>query len=82
MHYPTQMYDSYTASESEEVRGGPDRQKYTVQSARKSRTFFFNALDGSDFDGVINPVITEPVVQFTLYLKLKYEVEQIKAQSR
>jgi uncharacterized protein YggE len=79
IHYPTQMYDSYTAYESEEIRGGPDRQKYTVQSARKGRTFFFNALDANGFDAVINPVITEPVVQFTLYLKLKYEVEQIKA---
>ena len=79
IHYPTQMYDSYTAYESEEIRGGPDRQKYTVQSARKGRTFFFNALDANGFDAVINPVVTEPVVQFTLYLKLKYEVEQIKA---
>src|SRR5947209_994798 len=79
IHYPTQMYDSYTAYESEEIRGGPDRQKYTVQSARKGRTFFFNALDANGFDAVFNPVITEPVVQFTLYLKLKYEVEQIKA---
>jgi len=24
---------------------------------------------------VINPVIVEPVVQFTLYLKLKYEID-------
>jgi hypothetical protein len=28
---------------------------------------------------VINPVMLEPVVQFTLYLKVKYEVQQIKA---
>lgn len=79
IHYPTQMYDSYTAYESEAIRGGPDRQKYTVRSARKSTTVFFNGLDADGFDAVINPVITEPVVQFTLYLKVKYEVEQIKA---
>jgi hypothetical protein len=29
---------------------------------------------------VINPVVIEPVVQFTLYLKVKYEVERAKAQ--
>lgn len=79
IYYPTQMYDSYTAYESEAIRGGPDRQRYTVRSARKSRTFFFNGLSADGFDAVINPVITEPVVQFTLYLKVKYEVEQIKA---
>ena len=80
IHYPTQMYDSYTAQESEEVRSVPDRdKKYTVKSARKSRTFFFNGLDGNGFDAVINPVVTEPVVQCTLYLKVKYEVEQPKS---
>ena len=78
-HYPTQMYDSYTAFEAEEVGTAAFRQKYTVQSARKGRTFFFNGLDASGFDDVINPVITEPVVQFTLFLKVKYEVEQARA---
>src|SRR5262249_28909442 len=43
MHYPTQMYDSYTAYEAEEIRSTPERPRYTIQRARKSRTFFFNA---------------------------------------
>ena len=79
VYHPTELYDSYTAHESEQMGAVPDRQKYTTQAARKSRTFFFNGLDGDSFDAVINPVITEPVVQFTLYLKVKYEVEQAKA---
>jgi uncharacterized protein YggE len=78
IYYPTEMYDSYTAQESERVIGYNDRQRYTVQGARKSRTFFFNGLDANGFDRVINPVIIEPVVQFTLYLKVRYEIEQIK----
>jgi uncharacterized protein YggE len=77
--YPSGMYDSYTAADSEQIVGGPDRQRYTVQSIRKGRTFVFNGLDGDGFDVVVNPVIIEPVVQFTLHLKVKYEVEQIKA---
>lgn len=56
------------------------RQRYAVQQARKSRTFYYNGLDADGFDEVINPVITEPTVQFTLYLKVKYEVEPPKAQ--
>jgi hypothetical protein len=47
-----------------------------VQRARKSRTFFFNPLNADGFDAVINPIVIEPVVQFTLYLRVKYEVEQ------
>jgi uncharacterized protein YggE len=74
-YFPTDMYDSYTASESEGVSGGADRSQTTVQSLRKSRTFYFNPLDADGFDRVIDPVILEPVVQFTLYLKLKYEIE-------
>ena len=78
IYFPTEMYDSYTASESEDISSNYDRQKYTVQGARKSRTFFFNALNAKSFDYVINPVVVAPVVQFTLYLKIKYEIEQMK----
>jgi len=78
IHYPTDMYDSYTAYESESI-GTFNRQTHTTQSARKSRTFFFNSLDAGGFDQVINPVVVEPVVQFTLYLKVKYEIEHTKA---
>jgi uncharacterized protein YggE len=77
--YPSGMYDSYAAAEAEQITSLSDRQRYTIQGARKGRTFVFNALDGDGFDTVVNPVITEPVVQFTLHLKLKYEVEQAKA---
>jgi uncharacterized protein YggE len=78
-HYPTQMYDSYTAAETEQIAVPFDRNRHLIQSLRKGRTFYFNGLDSDGFDEVINPVIIEPVVQFTLHLKMKYEVEQIKA---
>jgi uncharacterized protein YggE len=77
-YFPTEMYDSYKAYESEEITNAYYRREYTVQGARKSRTFFFNALDADGFDQVINPIVIEPVVQFTLYLKVKYEVERQK----
>ena len=78
IYFPTEMYDSYAASESEEMSSDSDRQKYTIQGARKSRTFFFNGLSADGFDHVTNPVVIEPVVQFTLYLKVKYEIEPSK----
>jgi uncharacterized protein YggE len=79
IHYPTELYDSYTAAESESMSNAVYRQNYTTQLARKSRTFYFNGLDSDGFDDVINPAHHEPVVQCTLYLKVKYEVEQIRA---
>lgn len=74
IYYPTEMYDSYAASESEGISQPFDSERFTVQRARKSRTFFFNALTADGFDAVVNPVVIEPVVQFTLYLKVKYEL--------
>lgn len=79
IHYPTQMYDSYTAQGAEESPDVGDARNYSVRHTRKSQTSFLNSFDGDGFDAVINPVITEPVVQCTLYLKMKYEVEQAKA---
>lgn len=79
VHHPTRMYDSYVAQESEQFNPGFDRQRMRVQSARKSRTFYYNGLDADGFDTVINPGPTEPVVQVTLYLKVKYETEPAKA---
>ena len=66
---PTEMYDSYTAFESEHVGIPANRERLATQTARKSRTFYFNGLDADGFDAVINPVVIEPVVQFTLYLE-------------
>jgi uncharacterized protein YggE len=74
LYFPTAMYDSYAAFESENIDRDFDRSKHTVQNLRKSRTFFFNALDADGFDTVLNPVVLEPVVQCTLYLKVKYEI--------
>ena len=78
IYFPTEMYDSYTAYETDDVSPDFYRERYTVQSARKSRTFFFNPLNADGFDAVVNPVVIEPVVQFTLYLKVKYEIEPPK----
>lgn len=75
VYYPSEMYDAYTAYEAERVNRAVYQSKYVVQDLRKSRTFYFNALNANGFDTVINPVVVEPVVQFTLYLKLKYDLE-------
>ncbi len=69
-YYPTEMYDSYVAQESEEVIGY--RQNVNVQRARKPKTFYFNALSPKDFDHVINPAMVEPSVQVTIYVRVKY----------
>ncbi len=72
IYYPNDQYSSYTAAEAERIE--ISRSNRDVVNARKSRTFYFSPLDANGFDTVINPVILEPVVQFTIYVKVKYAV--------
>ena len=78
VYFPSEMYDSYTAYESEEVTGN-SLQKFIVQNARKSQTFFYNGLSAKGFDFVVNPVVVEPGVQYTLYLKMRFDSEPKRA---
>jgi uncharacterized protein YggE len=78
-YYPTDMYESYVAAETEEISTDAIREKYTVQRARKSRTFHYSGLDADGFDAVIHPAPLEPRVQFTLHLKVKHEIARAPA---
>ena len=70
--FPTESYDSYAAFETGRVSQSVFNEKNRVKEARKSETFFFNTQDPGNFDYIINPVVTEPVIQFSLYLQIKY----------
>ena len=79
VYCPSELYDAYTAFESERVDRASFQSKYAIQDLRKGRTFYFNALNANGFDTAINPVVVEPVVQFTLYLKMKYDIDLKKS---
>jgi uncharacterized protein YggE len=70
---PSEMYSSYQAYETGSVDSSSRDMR--VVEKRKSRTFYFDPLDPGEFDTVINPIIVEPVVQCTLFLKVKYQIE-------
>jgi uncharacterized protein YggE len=70
--FPAESYDSYTAFEGGKAHISLFNDKTRVKEARKSETFFFNAQDPGNFDYIINPIVTEPVVQFSLYLQIRY----------
>jgi hypothetical protein len=70
--FPAESYDSYAAFETGRVSQSVLNDKSRVKEARKSETFFFNTQDAGIFNYIINPVVKEPVVQFSLYLQIKY----------
>ncbi|MEW6126269.1 MAG: SIMPL domain-containing protein [Acidobacteriota bacterium] len=71
--YPSDLYNVYTAYETGNVG---NRYDMRILEQRKTKTFFYNALDISNFDAVMNPIGIEPIVQCTLYLKIKYSLSQ------
>lgn len=69
-YYPTNLYSTYVAQESQSLDGY--RQNLLTIRARKTQTVYFDPLGQEAFDWAVNPIVTEPVVQFTVYLKVLY----------
>jgi uncharacterized protein YggE len=69
--YPAELYANYQAFEAGNTYG--DYNNRVIQQ-RKTRTFYYDPLDESDYDSVINQMGIEPMVQFTLYMKMQYDL--------
>jgi uncharacterized protein YggE len=67
VYTPNELYRTYQAYETGETSG----YKKVVEK-RKPTTSYFQALNPNDFDVSINPIGLEPIVQCTLYLRVKY----------
>jgi uncharacterized protein YggE len=74
-HYPGELYRTYTAYESGAVDDN-ESSSVRVIHERKSSSSFLDPIDGSLFDAVINPLGVAPMVQCTLYLKVRYATGQ------
>jgi len=72
-YYPSALYQTYTAAESGTVEPNYEARTRVVRE-RKSSTSFLQPLDESTFDIVINGADLEPMVQCTLYLKVRYSL--------
>lgn len=74
-YYPAELYQTYTAYESGTVDTNYESNTRVVRE-RKSSTSFLEPLDRSAFDAVLNSLDIEPMVQCTLYMKMKYTLAQ------
>lgn len=73
---PSQLYKSYTAYEGSDVYGGYN--SYTKKDLRKSTTYYYDKINYSGFDKIINPIVTEPAVEYILTLQIKFLMEKSK----
>jgi hypothetical protein len=67
--YPVESYQSCTAYSSSAISNRAV-QKANIQTAQKATTQYYQAIPDKDFDFVINPVVTEPVIQVLYQIKL------------
>lgn len=72
--YPTQLYKSYTVNESSDYYDYDGSRK--KKDLRKSPTFYYDKINTSGFDKIINPYVIEPAVEFVLTLQMKYKVKK------
>jgi uncharacterized protein YggE len=76
-YYPSQLYKTYNAYESSEVYNN-NYSNFIKKDLRKEATFYYDKMNYSGFDKVINPTVTEPAVEFVLTLQIKYQIERSK----
>lgn len=71
---PGDLYRSYTAFESSDV-AATGKGSLRVLNKRKPVTYYFEGVDTGEFDVIINPVITSPVAQYGVYLRVRCDPE-------
>lgn len=71
---PAQLYKSYTPNVSKEYvdYGNFSKRK----DLRKNTTYFYDHINHSGFDKVINPIVTEPTVEYILVLQIRFDIER------
>ncbi len=74
--YPSDSYERYQAYETGDVHA-QNNSNASKLIRRKSFTFFYEPFEGSRFDAVLQPLGIEPVVQFSLYLRMQYVTQRL-----
>jgi uncharacterized protein YggE len=73
-YFPTQLYKTYTAESSSNISA-----EYTTlirKDLKRQTTYYYDKIDYSGFDLIINPAITEPAVEFALTLQIVFKVDK------
>jgi len=74
--YPAEAYQRYQAYETGDAEVENEKGVSSRVEKRKSFTFFYDPFEGSSFDSVLAPMGIEPMVQFSVYLRMQYQVKR------
>jgi uncharacterized protein YggE len=76
--YPSEAYQRYQAFETGDAQVYNNQGTSSRVVQRKSFTFFYDPFEASRFDSVLVPIGLEPVVQFSIYLRMQYEYKRFR----
>jgi uncharacterized protein YggE len=74
--YPSEAYQRYQAFETGDATVYNNQGTSSKVVQRKSFTFFYQPFEASSFDSVLAPSGLEPVVQYSIYLRMQYQVKR------
>jgi len=78
--YPNDRYSSYNAFNSSSI--DVIKKRTNVRKSQKTKTYYYDPISAYNYDIVINPIITEPVIQYAINIKFELnivkKIEQIE----
>ena len=75
--YPAEAYQRYQAFETGEASVYNREGVSSRVVRRKSFTFFYEPFEASSYDSVLVPLGLEPMVQYSIYLRMQYQVKRM-----
>ena len=73
-YYPSDLYKNYKAYAQNEYENYNWLDDKEIKRLHKYQTYYYDKIDYSNFDTVINPIILEPSIQVILTLQVKYNI--------
>ena len=68
---PQESYKSYTSNQSARYT---DYNYSKTRALAKTPTYYYDKINYSGFDKIINPIVIEPVVQYVLSIQIKFKI--------
>lgn len=75
--YPAEAYKRYQAFETGDASVDNEEGVSSRVVRRKSFTFFYEPFEASSFDSVLVPLGLEPMVQYSIHLRMQYQVKRM-----
>ncbi|MGG9971766.1 SIMPL domain-containing protein [Ferruginibacter sp. SUN002] len=75
-YYPSDLYKSYKAFTQNYYENYYWLRDNETKRLHKFQTYYYDEINYSGFDKVINPVILEPTIQVALTIQLKYDIQK------